>query len=155
MHKIRRINEFINSSKDASKNDEKKTSHQRNISSYQKESLARWNPAYDVVDQYIWFPISPREEMATDQALLAMIEIFDELKMIDKFESHDYVTGLFSHHCHIFQFGDVLTICKWHGLGYHILRKMTTIGKDAYVSVMMNAFNSFTKIQDYLHENIH
>ena len=52
----------------------------------------------------------------------------------------------------VFVYGDVLTISKWHKLAYVVLRKMTTIGKEDYLNVMMSAHNSMIMVQDYLHE---
>ena len=55
----------------------------------------------------------------------------------------------------MFQYGDVLTIKQWHSLAYHIIKKVTTIGKEKYVQMMMTAYKRFILTQDYLHENIH
>ena len=56
----------------------------KDIESYQTDQFKRWNPAYKDVDRYIWLPICPREEVSTDQALLAMVNIFEEMGMIGK-----------------------------------------------------------------------
>ena len=126
-----------------------------NVYSFQKDNLKEWNQAYVAVDKFIWLPICPREEMATDQALLAMVHIFEELGMIVKQDNGEYALGDTTPQRMIFQYGDVLTIKKWHNLKYYILKKYTTIGKEEYVSIMMETYKRFVKIQDYLHENIH
>ncbi len=67
-------------------------------------------------------PISTWEEMPTKQALLAMVNIFDELGMIDKSSRVQYTQGKNALKLLIFQYGDVLTIKKWHALAYTILQ---------------------------------
>ena len=122
---------------------------------FQKCMLGKWTQSYDAVDRWIWPAITPREEMSTDEAVLAMITIFEELGMIEptNYGTYTYVKG--SENRLVFQYGDVLTIKKWYSLGYYLLRQITTIGKEDYVKLMMTVYNQFAKMQDYLHENIH
>ena len=126
-----------------------------NIENYQRDSIRSWNETCDAVDEYYWPAICPREEMSTDEALLAMVNIFEGLGMIEKAEDGNYVLASSACDRLLFQYGDVLTIKKWHSLEYYILRKMTTIGKEDYVTMMMKVYKRFVKLQDYLHENIH
>lgn len=126
-----------------------------NVLSFQKDCLREWNQAHDEVDKFIWLPICPREEMATDQALLAMVHIFEELGIIVKKDNGEYALGYSTPHRMIFQYGDALTIKKWHTLKYCALKKHTTIGKEECVSIMLETCKRFVKTQDYLHQNIH
>ena len=82
-------------------------------------------------------PISPREEMSNEQALLAMIEMFEHLCVINKSDDGQYTLNETATSRWIFQYGDVLTIKKWHALGYIILQQMTQLGREDYVNVMM------------------
>jgi len=82
-----------------------------NVLSFQKDCLREWNQAYDAVDEFIWLPICPREEMATDQALLAMVHIFEELGMIVKKDNGEYTLGVSTPHRMIFQYGDHKEVC--------------------------------------------
>ena len=127
----------------------------KRISNFQKQMVREWTATYDAVDRLIWPAIVPREEMSTDEAILAMIKIFEELGMIEptKHGSYTYVKG--SENRLVFQYGDVLTIKKWYSLGYYLLRQITTIGKEDYVNLMMTVYSQFAKMQDSLHENIH
>ena len=93
--------------------------------------------------------------MATDEALLAMIKIFEELGMITKIGNGNYKLTSMASERIIFQYGDVMTIKKWYRLAHYVLKKVTTIGKEEYVQMMMLVYKRFIKMQDYLHENIH
>ena len=57
--------------------------------------LGEWTQSYDAVDRWIWPTITPREEMSTDEAVLAMITIFEELGMIEPTNNgtYTYVKG--------------------------------------------------------------
>jgi hypothetical protein len=127
----------------------------QNVTSYQVYSLRYWNEAYEAVDQFMLFPICSREEMKNEQAMLAMIEIFEVLGVIYKTQHGTYKLSNTATDRVIFQYGDVLSIKKWYSLRFYILRKMTEIGKEDYVQVMMQAYERFIKVHDYLHENIH
>jgi hypothetical protein len=127
----------------------------KRIESYQVDSLRYWNQAYDAVDRMFLFPICPREEMQNKEALLAYIHIMEEIALIEKIGNNMYRLSPTAKNRIIFQYGDVLTIKKWHSLAFFILRKMTEIGLEEYVRVMMTAYDRMVKIQDYLHENMH
>jgi hypothetical protein len=133
----------------------KKPELKTNVTSYQEDSLHYWNETYDAVDQFILFPICPRQEMKNDEAMLGMIEIFEELGVIYKTQNGTYKLSRTAADRVVFQYGDVLSIKKWYSLRFYILRKMTEIGKEDYVQVMMCAYDRFVKVHDYLHENIH
>ena len=92
----------------------------KRISQFQEQMLREWMESYDAVDRWIWPAITPREEMPTDEAILAMIKIFEELGMIEPTQngSYTYVKG--SENRLVFQYGDVLTIKKWYDLGYYL-----------------------------------
>ena len=77
-----------------------------NVYFIHKDNLKEWNQAYDAVDKFVWLPICPREEMATDQAL-AMVHIFEELGMIVKQDDGEYALGDATPHRMIFQYGDL------------------------------------------------
>ena len=76
-----------------------------NIRKYQVDCLRIWNQSYEAVDEYFWAPICPREEMATDEALLAMITTFEELGMLTKIGNGNYkITSMASERI-VFQYG--------------------------------------------------
>ena len=50
----------------------------RNIRRCQTNLLKYWSETCDAVEKCMWFPIFPRKEMSTEQAILAMITIFEE-----------------------------------------------------------------------------
>ena len=127
----------------------------KNVNEYQRDSLRHWNECYDEASEMILFPICPREEMTNEEAMLAAIQVMEDLGFIDKVGDDDYKLGPNAKLRHVFQYGDVLTIQKWYSLGYHILRKMTHIGREEYVSILMAAYDQFIKVHDYLHESIH
>ena len=58
-----------------------------NIRKFQVDCLRIWNQSYEAVDEYFWAPICPREDMATDEALLAMITTSEELGMLTKIDN--------------------------------------------------------------------
>ncbi len=89
-----------------------------NVDSFQVDCQRYWNQAYDAVDQYMWFPICPREETKTDEALLAMINIFEEIGLIVKDGDHNYVPADTIEQRTIFHYGDVLTIKKWYSFSF-------------------------------------
>jgi hypothetical protein len=93
--------------------------------------------------------------MKNEQATLAMINIMEELAILYKTKHGHYKLSKTASDRVIFQYGDVLSIRKWHALQFLVLRKMTEIGKEDYVNVMMKAYNRFIRVHDYLHENIH
>ena len=119
------------------------------------DCLRYWNEAYDATDKFMWFPITPHDEMKKDEAMLAMVQIFVDLGLIEENEQHEFSLCPGAEKRYIFQYGDVLTIQKWYQLAIVILHKMTHIGKEEYVEMMMTVYNNFIKCQDYLHENIH
>ena len=127
----------------------------RNVRNFQKDMNKKFNETYDAQDKFIWPPVSPREEMKNEQALLAMVNIFDELGMIDKIDDGKYAISETAAQRWIFQGGDVLTIKKWYSLAYLVLQQMTAVGKEEYVGMMMKVYKRFIKFHDYLHENIH
>ena len=57
--------------------------------------LSDWTQSYHAVDRWIWPAITPREEMLTGKAVLAMITIFEELGMIEPTNNriYTYVKG--------------------------------------------------------------
>ena len=81
--------------------------------------------------------------------------IFEDLGLIVKTANGNYDIYPLAGSRMVFQYGDVLTIKKWQSLAYVILRQMTTIGKEDYVSTMMTAYQTLVFSQDYLHDNIH
>ncbi len=93
------------------------------------------------MDEFVWPPVSPREEMKNEQALLAMVNIFEELGMIEKISDSNYKISNTGEQRWIFQGGDVLTIKKWYSLAYLILQQLTSIGKEEYVGMMMKVYN--------------
>eukprot|EP00956_Cyclotella_meneghiniana_P023789 scaffold46927_cov56-Cyclotella_meneghiniana.AAC.3 len=126
-----------------------------NVRNYQVDSLKYWNVTHNHVDKMMLLPICPRDEMKNDEAMLAMIDIMEELAIINKNEKGEYELSSTASSRIIFQYGDVLTIRKWYSLRFFILRKMTHIGREEYVSMILTAYDRFIKIHDYLHENIH
>ena len=126
-----------------------------NVRNFQREMNEKFNETYNAQDEFIWPPVSPREEMKNEQALLAMVNIFDELGMIDKIADGKYAISDTAAQRWIFQGGDVLTIKKWYSLAYLVLQQMTAVGKEDYVGMMMKVYKRFIKFHDYLHENIH
>jgi len=126
-----------------------------NVRNFQKDMNEKFNETYNAQDEFIWPPVSPREEMKNEQALLAMVNIFDELGMINKIADGKYAISETAAQRWIFQGGDVLTIKKWYSLAYLVLQQMTAIGKEDYVGMMMKVYKRFIKFHDYLHENIH
>ena len=83
-----------------------------NVRNFQKDMNEKFNETYNAQDEFIWPPVSPREEMKNEQALLAMVNIFDELGMIDKIADGKYAISETAAQRWIFQGGDVLTIKK-------------------------------------------
>jgi hypothetical protein len=144
-HALKRLQEIVN------KHPRIKTQ----ADAFQTEMNEMFNSTYQAVDKFIWPKICPREEMSNDQALLAMIKVFEEMLMLEKSHKGRYKIGINALNRHFFQYGDVLTIKKWHSLAFPILQQMTSIGKEDYVLMMMEVYKRFVKMQDYLHENIH
>ena len=135
--------------------EERGESLRHNVQEYQRDILRHWNESYDAVSRLMFFPISPREEMTNEEAMLAAIHVMEDLGFLEKVDDSSYKLGKDVSRRLVFQYGDVFTIQKWYTLGFHILRKMTHIGREDYVSIIMTAYDRFIKIQDYLHENIH
>ena len=65
--------------------------------------------------------------MKNDEAMLAMIDIMEELAVINKNDKGEYELSPTASNRIIFQYGDVLTIRKWYSLRFFILRKMSLI----------------------------
>ena len=122
---------------------------------FRVDNLRYWNKSYDAVDKYLLYPITPHDEMKKDEAMLAMVQICIDLGLIEENDSNEYSICEDAHRRTIFQYGDVLTIQKWQQLAHVILSKMTHIGKEDFVEMMMKVYNNFIKSHDYLHENIH
>ncbi len=82
----------------------------KRVSNFQEQMIREWTASYDAVDRWIWPAVTPREEMSTNEAILAMIKIFEELGMIKPTRngSYTYVKG--SENRLVLQYGDVLTI---------------------------------------------
>ena len=114
-----------------------------NVQEYQRDSLRYWNECYDQASELIFFPICPRQEMTNEEAMLAAIQFMEDLGFIDKVGDDDYKLADNATKRYVFQYGDVLTIQKWYTLGYHILRKMTHIGREEYVTILMTAYDRF------------
>ena len=93
--------------------------------------------------------------MKNDEATLAMTHMMEEFGMIYKTKSGNLRLSKLAPYRMIFQYGDVLSIKKWYTLEFYVLRKMTHIGREDYVTMIMTAYKRFIKIHDYLHENIH
>ena len=70
----------------------------------------RFCEGYAAVDKYFWLPLSPWEEISTEQAVLAMVNVFDDLAIIDKIDNGKYKAGAKALRRSIFQMGDVFTI---------------------------------------------
>ena len=79
----------------------------------------------------------------------------EDLGFIEKLPNGEYKMASSALSRTVFQMGDVLTVQKWYQLSFLILKKMTHIGHEDYVEVLLSAYNCFVKVQDYLHENIH
>ena len=126
-----------------------------NCRNFQKDCLQYWNKAYDAPTKFIWMPICPRDEMKTDEFMLAMVHIFCSLGLIKEEADGSYSRVTNSSRRVVFQFGDALTVQKWYNLSPHIVSKITEIGKEDYVAMMMDAYDRFVICHDYLHENIH
>ena len=122
---------------------------------FQRDMSELFCETYGTTDKWFWPPISPREEMSNEQALLAMVNIFEELCVIEKEDNGKYKLNENAMSRWIIQYGDVLTIKKWNALAYIIVQQMTKLGKEEYVQIMMTAYKCFYKMHDYLHENIH
>jgi hypothetical protein len=127
----------------------------QHITSFQNDMVKLMNPHSDQVDQYILFPLSPRNEMSTAQCLLASIEIHKSLGLVDKAPNHKFATAFDSELRTIIQYGDVMTDDKWYSLELVVLLHLTEIGKEEYVKVVHGAMKRYIQQHDYLHENIH
>ncbi|EJK44817.1 hypothetical protein THAOC_36612 [Thalassiosira oceanica] len=55
----------------------------------------------------------------------------------------------------IFQYGDVLTDINWDRLYMTILKRLTSIGTQREVGVLLEAYKCYIRQFDYLHENFH
>ncbi len=127
----------------------------KSVDSFQKDMCENVTDGYRTVDQFMWPPISPWEEVSTEEALLAMVNIFDELSFIDKAPNGCYNLNKTAKDRFVFQLGDVATIRKWHGLLWPIVQQYTAIGKEEYTQTIHSVYERFYFVQDYLHENIH
>eukprot|EP00956_Cyclotella_meneghiniana_P000542 scaffold602_cov23-Cyclotella_meneghiniana.AAC.2 len=125
------------------------------VRSYQRDSARYWNVSYDAVDQCMVFEICPRNELKNDKATLAMTHMMEEFAMLYKTKNGNLRLSKLAPYRMIFQYGDVLSIKKWYTLEFYVLRKMTHIGREDYVTMIMTVYKRFIKIHDYLHENIH
>ena len=126
-----------------------------NAYSFQVNNLRFWNENYDAKSKFMWMRIIPRDEMKTDEFLLAMVDIFCSLGFIKEEADGSYSRIENSSRRIVFQFGDALSVQKWYNLAPHIVSKITEIGNEEYVSMMMDAYDRFIICHDYLHENIH
>ena len=122
---------------------------------FRTDLLKQFNETYHATDKAILFDICPREELRTEEAMIAMVTIFESVGMIEQASDGQYTLVDSSPKRLLFQYGDVLTIKKWNDLAHHIIRKLTHIGKEDYVNMMMAVYKRFVKCYDYLHENIH
>ena len=62
----------------------------KNLKNFEKDMCEKFNETYHAHDEFIWPPVSPREEMKNEQAMLAMVNIFEELGLIDKRANREY-----------------------------------------------------------------
>jgi len=77
------------------------------------------------------------------------------LSFLDGVAFESYKWGKNAEKILAFQYGNVLTIKKGHSLAYYITWKITAIGKESYITMMMRVYRWLLKMHDYLHENIH
>ena len=125
------------------------------IKAFRDDMVNMMNVNRNVVDRYILFPVSPRDEMSTQQCLLASINIHECLGLVDKAPRDSYATAINAEYRTVIQYGDVMTDDKWYSLELVVLLHLTQIGQEDYVKVVHGAMKRYVQQHDYLHENIH
>ncbi len=82
----------------------------KNVDIFQQNMCEHITNAYCTINQFMWPPILPWEEVSTEEALLAMVNIFDELAFINKAPNRRYNLNKTAKDRFVFQIGDVATI---------------------------------------------
>ena len=122
---------------------------------FQNDYLKMMNSTHTAVDEFILFPLCPRDEISYSGVLLTSINISTHLGLIEKTTNAKFKPAKNAHLRRIFQFGDVLTDERMANIDLRVLSHLTKIGHEDYVRVIYNSTKTYIKQHDYLHEIIH
>eukprot|EP00984_Skeletonema_dohrnii_P014047 scaffold5868_cov79-Skeletonema_dohrnii-CCMP3373.AAC.1 len=126
-----------------------------NIKTFEREMCRLFNENYGQQDVFLWNEMCPRKEMRKEQLLLAIIDVFEKVGLLDKQGMKSFKIGPNATCRTIFQVGDVLTDVKVHALEEGILQRKTQFGNEAEVKAIHDAYSQTKKTFGHLHENIH
>eukprot|EP00984_Skeletonema_dohrnii_P002680 scaffold926_cov75-Skeletonema_dohrnii-CCMP3373.AAC.3 len=126
-----------------------------NIKTFEREMCRIFNENYGQQDVFLWNEMCPRKEMRKEQLLLAVIDVFEKVGLLDKQGTKSFKIGPNATCRTIFQVGDVLTDVKVHALEEGILQRKTQFGNEAEVKAIHDAYSQTKKTFGHLHENIH
>ncbi len=112
-------------------------------------------PHAKVPDQYIHFPLIPRDESTNEGMTLMNAAILNSVGLLKKEEHGKYSLGNRAEQRLVFMYGDALTV-RLHGAIYdRTLRQITQLGNRNYIEVLLKAHDRVVIQKGQFHQLMH
>ena len=124
-------------------------------SKFQSDIVKHLTPHCHSQDEFIHYPIYPREETSNAGMFLTSLMLHESAGLIDKTENGQYTLDENTPRRKVFVYGDALSVATYSRLKMMIHRKSTQLGSEQYVNTLLSAHNATIMQKGHFHQLMH
>ena len=124
-------------------------------SKLQSDVVNHLTPHCHSQDQFIHYPIHPKEETSNAGMLMTSLMLHESAGLINKAENGRYSLDDNTAQRKVFVHGDALSVATYSRLKMMIHRKLTQLGSEEYVKTLLSAHDATIMQKGHFHQLMH